>query len=59
MVPPLPDTPRDDTEFDGEFDLDVRLHAVARHISDERGEKPGPQGTITECTCPATKCECE
>ena len=59
MVAPLPDTSLDDAAFDGEFDLYVRLHAVARHISDERGEKPGPQGTITECTGPATKCECE
>jgi hypothetical protein len=54
MVPALPEKSRDDTEFD----LDVRLEAVARHVSDERGEKPGPEGTITECTCPATQCNC-
>jgi hypothetical protein len=31
MVPPLLETPHDDTEFD----LDVRLQAVARDVSDE------------------------
>jgi hypothetical protein len=55
MVPPLTDMPHDDNEFD----LDVRLRDVARHVSDERGEKPEPQATITVCTCPASKCECD
>ena len=46
MVPALPETP----PADREFDLDVRLEAVARH-TDERAEKPGPEGTVT-CSCP-------
>jgi hypothetical protein len=46
MVPALPETSWDDTEFD----LDVRLEAVARQVSDERGPKPGPEGTVT-CSC--------
>jgi hypothetical protein len=54
MVPALLEKSRDETEFD----LDVRLEAVAPDLSDERAEKPGPEGTITECTCPSTKCEC-
>jgi hypothetical protein len=36
MVPPIPDTPDDDTEFD----LDVKLQAVARYVSVERGRSP-------------------
>jgi hypothetical protein len=40
MVPPLPETLLDDAEFD----LDVRLQAVARH-SDEPGQR------ATEITC--------
>jgi hypothetical protein len=47
MVPGLPELTRVDTEFD----LDVRLEAVARHW-DERAEKPGPEGTVTGCSCP-------
>jgi hypothetical protein len=35
MEPILPDSPVEGSEFD----LDIRLHAVARHVSDERGEK--------------------
>lgn len=56
MVPVsvLPEKSRNDIEFD----LDVRLQVVARHVFDQRAEEPRPQGTITECTCPATKCEC-
>jgi hypothetical protein len=54
MVPPLPDLPHDDSEFD----LDVRLRDVARHVLDERGEKPEPPGSITMCTCPASHCDC-
>jgi hypothetical protein len=36
MVPALPETPPADTEFD----LDVRLQAVARHVSADAAEKP-------------------
>ena len=53
MVPPMTDLPHDNAEFDTEFDLDVRLHAVARHVSAQlRNEKPGPEGTVTGCSCP-------
>jgi hypothetical protein len=46
MVPASLDTPSLDTEFD----LDVRLQAVARDVSDERGEKPAPQDTdFSQC----------
>jgi hypothetical protein len=44
MVPALPETLPDDTEFD----LDVRLAPVTRHLSDEPAEKAG--GTAT-CSC--------
>lgn len=47
MVRRLPDTLPDNTEFD----LDVRLHAVARRVWDEQEPKPGPEGTVT-CSCP-------
>jgi hypothetical protein len=36
MVAPLPETPPADTEFD----LDVRVHAVARCFSDDPAERP-------------------
>ncbi len=55
----LPDTLVDNTEFD----LDVRLQAVARRVWDEREEppKPGPEGTVT-CSCPpcgtGITCQC-
>jgi hypothetical protein len=35
-----------DTELaDSEFDLDVKLEPVARHLSEERAQRP------TECSC--------
>jgi hypothetical protein len=47
MVRSLLDTLPDHAEFD----LDVRLQAVARRVWDERDEtKPGPEGTVT-CSC--------
>lgn len=36
MVPALPETPPADTEFD----LDVRLQAVAREFSHDQAERP-------------------
>ncbi len=42
MVPALPDSHRDETEFD----LDVRLEAVARHAADKAALKP------TDAACP-------
>jgi hypothetical protein len=51
MVPALPETPPADTEFD----LDVRLEAVARG---DRAEKPGPEGTVTPMSCENTACHC-
>jgi hypothetical protein len=51
MVPDLPQTPDDDTEFD----LDVRLQAVARDVS-EGPPKPTPmdgcQGPTPVTACP-------
>jgi hypothetical protein len=47
MVPPLLDA---SPSVDTEFDLDVRLQAVARDASDDRGEKPEPPGTLTGMT---------
>ena len=43
MVPPLPDTPPIDTEFD----LDVRLQGLARQAPAELGEKPPDQQTMS------------
>jgi hypothetical protein len=55
MVPPLTAMPHDDTEFD----LDVRLQAVARHGSAEpANEKPEPPGTVTPMSCENTACRC-
>ena len=39
MVPALPDTP----PADAEFDLDVRLQAVPRHVSDAPALPPSQQ----------------
>jgi hypothetical protein len=54
MVPPLPETPSADTEFD----LDVRLQAVPRHVSPDAAERPQTVsckecGTQYTC-CPGT-----
>lgn len=46
MVPPLPDTLPNDTEFD----LDVRLQPVARHLSTEPVNR---LATPPEAGCPA------
>jgi hypothetical protein len=43
MVPASPDTPPLDTEFD----LDVRLEAVARQFSAQAAEKPPDQQTMS------------
>jgi len=43
MVPALPDTP----PADSDFDLDVRLEAVARQVPPEPGEKPPDQQTMS------------
>jgi hypothetical protein len=54
MVPPLPDMPHDDTEFD----IDVRLQPVARHGHDllaaSEGEQcpDGPSQYVTNCCSP-------
>jgi hypothetical protein len=48
--------PHDNAEFDTEFDLDVRLQAVARP---DRAEKPGPEGTVTPMSCENTACRCD
>jgi hypothetical protein len=52
MEPVLPETLTDD---DTEFDLDVRVHAVARELGAERGEKPGPI-TPPSFDCSVTAC---
>ena len=44
MEPVLSETFTDDGS---EFDLDVRLHGVARHGSAELGEKPPDQQTMS------------
>jgi hypothetical protein len=43
MVPASPDA----SPVDSQFDLDVRLEAVARQVSPERGEKPPDQQTMS------------
>jgi hypothetical protein len=45
MVPPLLDAPHDETEFD----LDVRLQAVARRGSIDRAERPQTVSCGHEC----------
>ena len=55
MVPALPETPPADTEFD----LDVRLQAVAREFSHDQAERPetvsckecGTQYSCVSCPC--------
>jgi hypothetical protein len=55
MVPTRPETRPDDSEFD----LDVRLQAVARHVSDEPAARPqtdscekcGTQYSCVSCPC--------
>jgi hypothetical protein len=60
MVPPLTAMPHDNAEFDTEFDLDVRLEAVARPVSAElRREKPQPEGTIVSCMNTEEPCGCK
>jgi hypothetical protein len=55
MEPVLPDAPVEEREFD----LDVRLEAVARHASDpalasEKQACPdGPSQYVTNCACTA------
>ena len=57
MEPVLPETPTGD---DTEFDLDVRLQAVARNVSAElRNEKPGPEGTVVSCLNTESPCGCK
>ena len=51
MVPALPDTLPDDTEFD----LDVRLKAVARQVSGDAAEKPQTR-SCEECGTQYTCC---
>jgi hypothetical protein len=52
--------PHDNAEFDTEFDLDVRLEAVARPVSAElRREKPQPEGTIVSCMNTEEPCGCK
>jgi hypothetical protein len=41
------------TDEDTEFDLDVKLEAVARHVSADPGKKP-PDDTSDAGTCGAT-----
>jgi hypothetical protein len=53
MVPASPDTPPADTEFD----LDVRLEAVARH-SDELAQR-ATEITCVECTGGKFTCDCK
>jgi hypothetical protein len=52
MVPALPETPPADTEFD----LDVRLQAVARHVSADAAEKPPNTRSCEECGTQYTCC---
>jgi hypothetical protein len=63
MAPPDGRPTPDTLTTDSEFDLDVRLQAVARYVSVEAGEKPGPEGTVTGCSCPpcptGVTCGCE
>jgi hypothetical protein len=55
MVASVPETPPADTEFD----LDVRVQAVARHLSDDLAERPqtvsckecGTQYSCVSCPC--------
>ena len=55
MGAPVPETPPADTEFD----LDVRVQAVARHLSDDLAERPetvsckecGTQYSCVSCPC--------
>jgi hypothetical protein len=56
MVPPLPDTPSVDTEFD----LDVRLQAVGRHRSDDPVVVGSETCSCLSCSCqgPQTQCDC-
>jgi hypothetical protein len=57
LGPALFQTPHDDTDFD----LDVRLQAVARHVSVE-GAKPTDLDCGTFANCPTqvsySSCEC-
>jgi hypothetical protein len=59
MVPPVTATPPDNAEVGTEFDLDVRLQAVARPVSAELPtEKPQPEGTIVSCINTESACGC-
>jgi hypothetical protein len=50
MLPALPETLSGATEFD----LDVRLQAVARHGPDDGAEKPEPPGSNSPNCCTIT-----
>jgi hypothetical protein len=55
MVPPLTNMRHDDNEFD----LDVRLQAVARPVSAGLPtEKPQPEGTVMSCRATESACGC-
>jgi hypothetical protein len=58
MEPVLPDAPVEESEFD----LDVRLTAVARHISDDRAQAQTNGGTCpqpSQCIgCPSNSYCC-
>ena len=50
MIPTLPEAHGDDREFD----LDVRLDAVVRHVADSAALKPTDQGcpdVTSQATC--------
>jgi hypothetical protein len=53
-VSALPETARADSEFD----LDVRLQPVARHVSDEKGQR-ATEITCTQCTTKEFTCQCK
>jgi hypothetical protein len=53
MVHALPELTRDDTEFD----LDVRLEAVAREVSADPGQR-ATEVTCVECTGGKFTCDC-
>ena len=56
MLPAMPATLGDDTEFD----LDVRLEAVTRHISTDSppSEQGCPDYPVTEVSCVSCKPPC-
>jgi hypothetical protein len=42
---------------DSEFDLDVRLEPVGRHLSDDRAQRP-TECSCVECDTSAQTCTC-